>query len=378
MSNSLRFRALRELKLGIAIKILGQVLVWFSTLYTVRLLTPDDYGLLSMSFVLITFSGFISEMGLGASIIQARELRSESVSAIFGWVLLTNFALAATFWLGASSIGILFDEPKIVPLIQALTFTLPFRALSVLPAAHLIRDLRIKDLEFITIVANISSGVLTLVLAFKGYGVWALVLGQIVLVAIRCGLLLKAAPTRVFPSIRISHALENLKFGGWKALGTVSWEFVDRIDYFILSILMKKADVGVYSVAIRFASLPLDKVGGLIQSVGLASFSKVQDKPEVISKNVLRATQLAAIIAFPVFAGMSLISYEVVILVFGDKWMAAAAPMALICLVQPFRLLHNILVPAVDGIGKPAVNAWVSVAAAIGFAVGFFCVHGFT
>ncbi len=130
-----------------------------------------------------------------------------------------------------------------------------------------------------------------------------------------------------------------------------------QADVFIVGKFLGKTALGYYSVAMNLASLPMQKVGGIFQQIGLPAYSKLQDNRELAAKYALKITRVIAFIAFPVFFGISSIAPELVMLLIGGKWILAIMPLQLLSLVVPLRTLSVALGPSITGMGRPEVNA---------------------
>ena len=142
-------------------------------------------------------------------------------------------------------------------------------------------------------------------------------------------------------------------------------------DRFIGGKLFGNTLLGYYAVANDLASLPINKLTGLINSIALPAFAKAQLTPAGARSYLLTVTRLMSLLAFPFFLGMSSIAPELTALLLGPKWQAAAVPLQLLSLVMPLRMLMNAFQPFLWGVGRPDTSASTFLIGALTMPVAF-------
>jgi O-antigen/teichoic acid export membrane protein len=132
--------------------------------------------------------------------------------------------------------------------------------------------------------------------------------------------------------------------------------------------------LGLYSVALSIASIPLDKVLPAVTQVSFAAFSRIQGERERVVRNLVRGVHLVSLLAFPVFFGIAAVSPDFVPLVLGEKWLEIVPLLQLLCLVLPLKGIASLMAPALYAIGRPGVNVgntiMVLIAMTVAFAIG--------
>jgi len=354
---SLRTQVLSGLRWIAVAKFSTQLISWASTLVVMRLLSPDDYGLMAMAVIFVSFCQMINELGLGAAIIQKKELTEIQLKQVFGLVLLLNGFLFVLLLMGSPLIAEYFGEPKLTRVVSVLSLQFIFIAFSVIPGAILTRNMNFRSISIVGIISALSTCIVTFSLAWFGFSYWALVFGSLVGVIIRTIGLNIANPFIKWPSFNFSGFKDIAKFGAYVSLQRILWYVYSQADVFIVGKMLGKTLLGYYSVAMNLASLPMQKVGGTFQQVGLPAYSKLQDNRDLAAKYALKVTRVVAFIAFPVFFGISCVAPELVLLLIGEKWFLAILPLQLLSLVVPLRTLSVALGPSITGMGRPDINA---------------------
>lgn len=334
----------------------GQFVSWISTILVIRLLSPSDYGLMAMTAVFISLLTMIGEMGISSALIQAKELTDREIGQIFGWVLISGLVGVAVCYALAPWVAHFYAQPELVTLVRVLAVNLILVVLYVVPQSLFVREMNFKIKAQVDIAAQLGTALLTLLLAVKGMGVWALVVGQIAMHAIRAVAFNALRPSWLPPIFAVRGSWRLLKYG-LTVTGDRLMNFVyAESDKIIVGKFLGNSLLGIYAVAVTLASIPMEKVLPIITHVSFASYARIQHDMDRIRRNLLRATRAVSFAGFPMFFGMSAVAPLAIPLILGAKWEPVVVPFQLLCLALPFKALSPILSPAVFAIGRPMVN----------------------
>jgi len=335
----------------------GQLVTWTSTILVIRLLEPSDYGLRAMATVFFSFLLMLSDLGVGAAIVQAKKIDDNDARYIQGFIILFNLAGLALTVLGAGLVADFFDEPRLIPLLYALSGSFVLMALYVLPQAMLERELKFKSKAQVEFSAMITGASVSLGAAFLGFGVWSLIAGTIAIHLVRAigfNLVHRGAP---LPRWSFGPAARFLRFGGIVIIDRILWFFYTHVDVVIAGKILGKETVGFYSVALSLSALPIAKVMPILNQVSFSAFSRIQHDRERVRDNVLRAVHFGFVIFLPVLWGMALVAPEAIPLLLGANWEHLILPFQLITVILPLKAVATLLPPALFGIGRPGVSA---------------------
>ncbi len=353
-------------------KAASQLVSWAITLIVVRLLSPQDYGLIAMATVFIAFCLLLNELGLGAALVQAKDLTDRIRRQAFGLVLSINLSLFLILILASPLIADFFDEQRLRAIVPILALQFMLMSFYVIPNSQLQRDMNFKAISVVGVVADLSNGLVTLILALAGMGVWSLVIGSLSGILVRVTGLNIASPFLKRPSFDFRGFRDYAKFGGYISLNRILWYLYSQADVFIIGKVLGKTILGYYSIAMHIASLPMNKVASILNQVGLPAYSKLQDNKELAASYAIKVTKAIGFVAMPVFFGISSVSPELVEVVLGDKWLQAILPLQLLSLIVPLRTLSISLAPAVSGLGRPDVNVKTLAMACVIMPTSFF------
>jgi teichuronic acid exporter len=369
--DDIRTKVLIALRWTTLSKLLGQLVSWAVTVYVIRILSPDDYGLMAMASVPIIFFYLLNTAGLDAVLVQKRDLSEPLRAQVFGIVILTNLLLFLAFLGVAPCIAAFYDEPRLTAIVRVLGFQFVLLAFETLPQSQLERDIDFGRRSIVELVTIVAGSLTAWTLARAGFGVWTLVWGSLTTTAIRMVGLNLAQRSLCWPRFSLEGMKGDLLFGRSVTVDRALRFTLADSDRFIGGKLFGNILLGYYAVANDLASLPINKLTGLINSIALPAFAKAQLTPAGARSYLLAVTRLMSLVAFPFFLGMSSVAPELTVLLLGPKWQAAAVPLQLLSLIMPLRMLMNAYQPFLWGVGRPDTSASTFLIGALTMPVAF-------
>jgi len=353
---SLRRRLLEGVFWLTAVKVFSQVISWIITIYVIRILSPDDYGLMAMAGVYFSFIVLFNEVGLGAAIVQKKDLNQEDRSNIAWAVLSLNLVLYALSFVAAPLVAAFYNEPRVTEVIRAISIIFVVRGFGMVPSSMMAREMIFSRPSLAELIANISAALATLWLAMEGFGVWSLVYGMILSEIVRNILYFLFYPWKPEFSFSFSKVKDLIHFGSKVAVARLVWYLYANMDLLIAGKILGKTQLGYYAIAVQFAFMPLDKMGSTISQVSFPAFSKVQDDPALLRRYFLKMVNLIAFASFPACWGIFLVAESVVPLLLSAKWLPAILPMQILSVVTAFRAIHLVNSPLEMAVGRPEIT----------------------
>jgi len=355
----IRTRVMSALRWSAAARLLGQLVSWGITILVIRLLSPADYGLMAMAAVLVAFLFGLNTLGLDAVLVQEKTLTERTRRQVFGVVILANGVFFLVLYCGAGIAADFYGQSELAPLLQLLSVQFLLLIFETLPQSRLERDIDFARRSVVDFVTMILGSLTTLVLALLDFGVWALAWGMLVSTATRVAGLNLIARCLVWPTFSFRGLGTQLRFGAFVSTDRGLWFVFSESDKFIGGKLLGDQQLGYFAVASQLASLPIQKVSGLLNAIAFPAFSHVHAAADAgkVREYLLTATRILGIAAFPVFFGIACTADALVAVLLGAKWAPAAPLLQLLGLVMPFRLLSNVFPPLLWGIGTPATSA---------------------
>jgi teichuronic acid exporter len=356
MSKSIKIELLSGLKWVAMGRILTQLISWSMTFFVLRLLSPSDYGLVALSGAITVLFGLIAEFGFAAAITQARVIEKNQLASLFGFALLLNIGFTLLLVITAPLIASFYSEERLSLIIQVASGQFVISALGILPDAHLRRAMRFRELTKIDFLSGIFAGVLTLAFAYNGWGYWSLVLSPLFGSALRTLLLHLHNRAWVWPSLSLEPVRSLVQFGGLTMMGRIIGHFSSQMDVLIAGAFLGRDALGVYSVAMQLASMPLSKTMGVINQVTSPAISRMNHDGTISGNGLLLGGKLVAYLLFPVAWGLAAVAPFVVSILMGEKWAEAILPLQLVCLALPLRAVCTLLTTAVSAVGRADID----------------------
>ena len=345
------------------LKYSGQIITWCITIYVIRLLNPSDYGLMAMAQVCIGFLTMVSELGLGAAIVQREKIDEHELKNILGFVLLTNSGLTILLFAVSPLLARYFSEPRVVPILKILSVNFVLLSLYLIPQAMLLRNMNFRSKSIVDLIVALFSASTVLILAIHGYGVWALVCGAITTHLFSVFGYSIFSHTFIMPSFSFKGMKNFFYFGGFFTGARILWYFYSKSDIFIGGRFLCSKVLGTYSVALELSSVPLEKFLPIINQVAFPAYSHIQSDLRLVSSHFLKSVRIVSLFVFPIFWGMLIVAPEIISLLLGSKWHGVILPLQILCIIMPFRALSTLFGPMMHGIGRPDVS-FVNVAIA--------------
>ena len=307
-----------------------------------RLLSPSEFGLLAMIAVFNAIAQAFLDSGFGAALIRKPQVSEADRSTAFYFNIIAGAVLFGVLFLAAPFIARFYAQPILQPLVRWEAFLLVIAGFNIVQQAQLSRDLNFKAKAIIRASSTLLSGGIAILAAYRGAGVWSLVLMHIAFNAIQLVMLWLMSPWR--PHSGWSRQSFSYLWGfGSKMLAS---SVIDKVYMQIYPIVIGKfftpADLGQYARASQYAQLPSHTMTNVIQQVTFPVLSQIQQDGERLSSSYRRILRLSAFLIFPVMIALAVLARPVVVALVTDKWEPCVPYLQLICLASMWFPIHAI------------------------------------
>jgi O-antigen/teichoic acid export membrane protein len=332
----------------------SRALTFIVFLLLARLLSPEDFGLIALASAFVALAQVFVDQGFAQAIIQRDKLEPEHLNTAFWTSLVIGIILTAFGLLIAPFLAGLFDEPKLAAVVRWLSASFLLGALSGVHGAILQRDFAFRPLAVRQLFGVSSGGLLGILMALNGFGVWSLVGQQLFGALVGTAVLWMASAWR--PSLQMSKKHFNDLFSfGINITGTNLLNFVNRrSDDLIIGYFLGPVALGYYSVAYRLLLILTELLAQTINSVAFPAFSRLQNERERARHAFYKLTQLASVVAFPAFLGASYVAPYVVTGLFGKQWATSIPVMQVLSFIGILHVVLYLHHSAIRALGKPS------------------------
>jgi len=317
-----------------------------------RLLTPKEYGLAAMAFILTGFVLTLSDVSLGKALVQRAEIDELDRSTVFWASVGLGFILTAGGIAGSPLIAGLFDQPKLQPLVAVLSIGFLLISLQMTQAALFQREMRFRASALRLIGGTVVAAVVAIVAAASGAGSWALIAQELAFAATSTLLLWTLSswrPKFMFSWARL-RALGGfgIRLVGARLLGNLN----DNADSMLIGRFLGSAALGVYSVAFNLVMVPLSRLVLPVSDSLFPIYSRIQDDRGRMGRIWLRTVVLVVAVSGPLMLGLLVVAPEFVSTVFGDQWTGAVPVVRILAPVAVVISMAQISISVLLALGR--------------------------
>lgn len=242
-----------------------------------RLLPPEDFGLIGLAMIIVGFSQIAVDLGLGPALIQRKNITERHVRVCFTTSALLGITIAIIVFLIAPFIAKILGTAKVIPIVKAFSLLFIFRGLQISSFSLLQKKMNFKALFFVNILKSSVYGVLTIILALRGWGVWSLVIGNIAKDIVSLSVNYFFARHSIIPLLAIKELKDLSHFGVGMTINKIFNYFALRGDYFLIGRILGPYSLGIYTKAYRMMHLPGQQVINILSKVLFPAASVIQD-----------------------------------------------------------------------------------------------------
>ena len=307
-----------------------------------RLLSPEEYGLIGILTIFIAIFEAIVDSGFTNALIRKQNATDTDYSTVFYTNFVLSIVLAAVLFFCANPISVFFERPELISLTQVMSSVVILNALSLVQRVRITKALDFKTQTKITFISSVTSGIIGIVMAYMGYGVWALVGQQIsnqFLSALLFWIYNKWIPRVVFSWVSF---MEMWSFGS-KLLASclidTAWKEIYQV---VIGKCYSPDTLGLYTRAKQFSSLCSSNLATVIQRVTYPVLSGIQDdipRLKQVYKRIIKTTML---LSFVLMLGMAAIAKSMIIVLIGDHWLGCVPMLQIICISGMLYPLHSL------------------------------------
>jgi lipopolysaccharide exporter len=326
-----------------------------------RILEPGDFGLYTEANLVFSALTIIIELPLLRALVRMPGDRQEVARATFGLAIVMGFTGMLLCAFSGWPISMLYNEPRLVQLMLILAPAVLIDALGVVPHAILVRELEFRRRILPESIAVMVGAVLGIAAAFLGAGVYSLVIYAMTRVILNClvaWLIVRWKPGRGFGSWQTWK--EVLNFGLPASGGELAQFARFNVDFVIGGMRLGTSALGVYNLAWKTTEIPARIINASFDTVGYATFSRLQTDKSYLQRMFLTATSLLASITLPLFLGAAFVREELVAVALGPKWAAAADVILPLFLLQILWVISHPSAGLSLALGHSRVYAFIN------------------
>lgn len=321
-------------------------------LFLARLLSPRDYGTIALITVFIAISTVFVQSGFNTALIQKKDIDEEDISSVFYISLFIAIIMYLILWIFAPTIASFYKILELTSIVRVMGLVLFLNTFNSIQNAIISRNMEFKRLFYSSLGAIIISGILGIVLAYKGFGVWALVYQQLMNQFSICIILWFTVKWRPKLLFSIKKVKKLFSFGGKLLCSSLIDTIYRELVNLIVGKVYSPAMLGYYNRGDQFPKVIVSNFNGSIQSVIFPALASVQHDKVRVKEIMRRAIMMSSYIVFPAMVGVIVISEPMIRLVLTEKWLLCVPYLRVFCLSYALWPIHTANLQAINAIGR--------------------------
>ncbi|WP_435254327.1 lipopolysaccharide biosynthesis protein [Tenacibaculum sp. A30] len=327
---------------GAVEKFLGYGIQFFFNIILARLLTPEDFGVIGLLVVFTALSQVITDSGFSQALIRKEEVTQEEYSSIFFLNIFLGCLLYSLLFIGAPFIADFYNYPKLSNISRIVFLIIIVNSFGVVLNAIIVREINFKVLAKRTILSNLLSGIIGVFFAYKGFGVWSLVIQLVLSAFFKIILLWQFTNWRPSLYFKLSPIKEMFSFSFYIMLSKALDVLASNLQILLIGKFYSKKDLGYYTQAYTLESMPATTITTVVKNVTYPSISKIKDDINQVKNAYRKVITISCFVVFPLMAILMLTGDLIIPLLLSNKWEPSIQYFKPLCLIGAVFPLYSI------------------------------------
>lgn len=342
MGESLRHKTTRGVAWSAVERFSTQAVQLVVNILLANLLLPGDFGLIAEIMIFIQLAQLLIDSGFTTALIQRKDRNALDYSTIFYFNLVASVTCYILLFISAPLIARFYDEPQLISIIRVVGLNFVIGAFVAVPRTMLTIDIRFKEQSLISLVSALVSGGMAVWLAFRGFGVWSLVVQSLLVVVVQA--IMTILVVRWLP--REGFSWQNLKsMLGYSSKCLLS-SLINMMYVYLYPVLIgkfyNKTELGYYNRADFFSMVPAQSIGQIISRVAFPIFSSIQDDTLRLRTAYSKYIRYASTIVFPLMVGLATVAKPLIEIMLPPVWSPVIPMLQILCVAWMFDHISQI------------------------------------
>ena len=316
-----------------------------------RLLSPEDFGILSLAQIFSLMISMVMEMGLSSALIQRKELALSETNTVFTLNLILVGALTIVLFIVAPWIAAFYKTAQLSTAIRLICIQLFFNGVAVVPMALMYREMKFKQIMIATSICASVASLIAVIMAFNGWGYYALVMQGSISAFLLYFFYLKLSGYKPAMNFHFRESKDLFSFSYKIFLSTILNQVFQKVDVLIFGKMYSMAKIGYFNRAVSLDSIIRSFSSSSILNVLLPQISKIQHQPEKIRQLYLKVLHLLCFLFFLLGSVIFLNASYIISILFGPKWNESALLLQLMLLSTFAYPVSSLMLSIIEGSG---------------------------
>ena len=332
-----------------------QLLGFIFGIITLRLLSPQDNGMMAIIAIFSQVATVLQDSGFRSALVNIKEPTHRDYNAVFWFNILMGLLMYTILFFCAPLIAKYYHTPELTWFSRYAFLSIILASLNTAQSAWLFKNLRAKQQAKAAMTAVLLSGIVCIVMAWKGLAYWSLATQGLVFIGVYMLMNWHYSPWRPTFHFDFRPIKGMFRFSVKMLITTI----VERVNVNIMNILLgryfSKHDVGIYNTAYNWSQKGASLVQGMVAQVAQPVFSDLQDDRQRQLRVLRKMIRFAAFVSFPLMFGLSLVAEEFIVVTITEKWLGSAMLLRVLCIAAAFGPLSTVLSQYIVSRGRSGI-----------------------
>ncbi len=333
-------------------RITAQLVSLLVSIILARLLSPDDYGAVTIVMVFITIANVFVSNGFGNALIQKKDADNLDFSSVLYINIILSILIYAVLFISAPFIANFYYMPILNPVLRVLGIRIPVAAINSIQHAYVSRNMLFKRFFWSTLFGTVLSGISGIIMAYSGFGVWALVTQYLINTCTDTVVLWFTVKWRPILACSLKRAKPLIKYG-WKLLvsGLLDTGYT-QLRSLLIGKLYTSEDLAFYNQGEKYPQVLAVNINSSIGSVLFPAMSQFQNDKKKIKDITRRSIQVCSYVLWPMMLGIVVIAEPLIRLLLTDKWLPSVPFLRIFCFTYGLWPIFTANLQALNAIGR--------------------------
>lgn len=340
MQDSLQKKTVSGLFWTFSQKFSLEIFAFIQGIVLARLLVPSDYGLIAMTQIFFAVSWCFIDSGFTSALTREKKRKDIDYSTVYVTNVCLTFFFASVLFGCSTLIADFYNEPILSDIVRANAVLLVLNSFNAVQGTRMTINLQFKELGIINIICNIPIGIITIILAFMGFGVWSLIYPNFLMPFLRFALYRHYQ--HWFPGYKFSWRIwrKHFRFGSNLLISSLIDTIWKNLYPIIIGKKFSASQLGYYSKAGSYAYLPSKTLQGMLGQVTFPILCSIQDDDTRLQNVYRRLIRVSCFITFPTLFGLAALAEPFIYLLITEKWAASIPYLQVLCLAAMWYPVH--------------------------------------
>ena len=333
-------------------RISAQLVTFIVSIVLARLLSPSHYGAIAIVNIFIALANVFVTSGFGNSLIQKKDADDTDFSSVLYFSILMSIVMYVVVFFSAPAIAKFYKMPILTPVLRVMGLRLIVAGINSVQHAYVSRHMLFKRFFWSTLGGTLASGVVGVVMAYQGFGIWALAAQYMTNTTVDTMVLwftVKWRPKLLFSLKRLGSMFSY----GWKLLVSALLDTgYNELRSLVIGRMYTPSDLAFYNKGKSFPSLVVTNINASIQSVLFPAMANSQDRREQVKAMCRRSIRISSYIMLPLMAGLALVAESFVDLLLTEKWLSCVPFLQISCVTLALMPIQTANLQAINAMGR--------------------------